>query len=197
MSNDVWNRVSSLHFLLEALIYDTFVLLIWFRSSLVGSVFQVCCIIGGLITRRRDWNRRPDRIKGGITLLFWLIDLLRQQKKVASAPTVAEKKQISWLNLSWGIVIFTTSSAGDRRKLEYHGDRDLGRDKKQIFWRNARCQVEAARALIVEILIFSFNWWLYRVYILRSRIDERLISGPFETCLGFLWFRLMPVIRSI
>lgn len=43
---------------------------------------------------------RPDRIKGGITLLFWLIDL-RQQKKVASLPrsTVAEKKQISWLNL--------------------------------------------------------------------------------------------------
>lgn len=42
----------------------------------------------------------PDRIKGGITLLFWLIDLL-QQKKVASLPrsTVAEKKQISWLNL--------------------------------------------------------------------------------------------------
>lgn len=26
----------------------------------------------------------------------------------------------------------------------------------------------AARALTVEILIFSFNWWLYRVYILRS-----------------------------
>lgn len=43
---------------------------------------------------------RPDRIKGGITLLFWLIDL-QQQKKVASLPrsTVAEKKQISWLNL--------------------------------------------------------------------------------------------------
>lgn len=26
----------------------------------------------------------------------------------------------------------------------------------------------AALALIVDILIFSFNWWLYRVYILRS-----------------------------
>lgn len=26
----------------------------------------------------------------------------------------------------------------------------------------------AGSALIVDILMFSFNWWLYRVYILRS-----------------------------
>lgn len=48
---------------------------------------------------------------------------------------------------------------------------DLAFDTKNAIYFLEKCfsvSDVAARALIVEILIFSFNWWLYRVYILRS-----------------------------
>lgn len=153
---------------------------------------------------------RPDRIKGGITLLFWLIDLF-QQKKVAALPrsTVAEKKQISWLNLfikhcyyhhlprpdqnvlsienalfvlsilfkvqnwaaidPWLVIGPHIIAVVERRKSCCVCDLAFV-TKNAIYFLEKCFSVSdvAARALIVEILIFSFNWWLYRVYILRS-----------------------------
>lgn len=145
----------------------------------------------------------------------WLIS--SNKKKVASLPrsTVAEKKQISWLNLfikhcyyhhqprlmclskihfivtDWVFVLpviygsecdgarscicirvyccFVIALVG-RRKSCFACDLALGIKKRFAFLEEMILGVRCSGSSFdfIETLIFSFNWWLYRVYILRS-----------------------------